>query len=92
MSGWDAVPRRVPRRALHAQDPVGPGPGCRAPTEDEKGLQGSTCFVAHLPAPLETTAAAINIETLSPDGANRGIASWGNGRVSLEQASAEARQ
>ncbi|MCW5581688.1 MAG: hypothetical protein KIS72_10130 [Luteimonas sp.] len=48
--------------------------------------------MAHLPAPLETTAAAINIETLSPDGANRDIASWGNGRVSLEQASAEARQ
>ncbi len=54
-------------------------------TAEEKGLQGSTYFVAHPPVSLEKTAAVINLEMLSPDGANRDIASWGNGRVSLEQ-------
>ncbi len=54
-------------------------------TAEEKGLLGSTYFVAHPPASLERTAAVINLEMLSPDGANRDIASWGNGRVSLEQ-------
>ena len=54
-------------------------------TAEEKGLQGSTYFVAHPPVALEKTAAVINLEMLSPDGANRDIASWGNGRVSLEQ-------
>jgi len=54
-------------------------------TAEEKGLLGSTYFVAHPPASLEKTAAVINLEMLSPDGANRDIASWGNGRVSLEQ-------
>ncbi len=54
-------------------------------TAEEKGLQGSTYFVAHPPVALEKTAAVINLEMLSPDGANRDIASWGNGRVSLER-------
>ena len=54
-------------------------------TAEEKGLLGSAYFVAHPPVALEKTAAVINLEMLSPDGANRDIASWGNGRVSLEQ-------
>lgn len=53
-------------------------------TAEEKGLQGATYYVANPLAPLEKTAAVLNIEMLSPDGANRDIASWGNGRVSLE--------
>ena len=54
-------------------------------TAEEKGLQGASYYVANPLAPLETTAAVINIEMLSPDGPTRDIASWGNGRVSLEQ-------
>jgi Zn-dependent M28 family amino/carboxypeptidase len=53
-------------------------------TAEEKGLQGATYYAAHPLAPLEKTAAVLNIEMLSPDGPNRDIASWGNGRVSLE--------
>ena len=53
-------------------------------TAEEKGLQGATYYAAHPLAPLERTAAVLNIEMLSPDGPNRDIASWGNGRVSLE--------
>ena len=54
-------------------------------TAEEKGLQGASYYVAHPLAPLETTAAVLNIEMLSPDGPTRDIASWGKGRVSLEQ-------
>src|SRR5690606_2595848 len=54
-------------------------------TAEEKGLQGASSSVANPLAPLETTAAVINIEMLSPEGPTRDIASWGNGRVSLEQ-------
>jgi Zn-dependent M28 family amino/carboxypeptidase len=54
-------------------------------TAEEKGLQGATYFAANPSVSLEKTAAVINIEMLSPDGPNRDIASWGNGRVSLEQ-------
>ncbi|MGY1410497.1 M28 family metallopeptidase [Luteimonas sp. A611] len=54
-------------------------------TAEEKGLQGASYYVANPLAPLETTAAVLNIEMLSPDGPTRDIASWGNGRVSLEQ-------
>ncbi|MEL1262814.1 M28 family metallopeptidase [Pseudoxanthomonas putridarboris] len=54
-------------------------------TAEEKGLQGATYFAANPLVPLEKTAAVINIEMLSPDGPNHDIASWGNGRVSLEQ-------
>ena len=54
-------------------------------TAEEKGLQGASYYVANPLAPLETTAAVINIEMLSPHGPTRDIASWGNGRVSLEQ-------
>lgn len=53
-------------------------------TAEEKGLQGATYYAANPLASLEKTAAVLNIEMLSPDGANRDIASWGNGRVSLE--------
>lgn len=53
-------------------------------TAEEKGLQGATYYAANPLAPLEKTAAVLNIEMLSPDGPNHDIASWGNGRVSLE--------
>lgn len=55
-----------------------------APTAEERGLLGAYYYVAHPVLPLETTAAVINIEMLSPDGPSKDIASWGNGRVSLE--------
>ena len=54
-------------------------------TAEEKGLLGAAHYAAHPLAPLETTAAVINIEMLSPDGPTRDIASWGKGRVSLER-------
>ena len=54
-------------------------------TAEEKGLQGASYYVANPLAPLETTAAVLNIEMLSPDGPARDIASWGKGRVSLER-------
>ena len=54
-------------------------------TAEEKGLQGASYFAANPLVPLEKTAAVINVEMLSPDGPNHDIASWGNGRVSLEQ-------
>lgn len=53
-------------------------------TAEEKGLIGATYFAAHPLTPLETTVAVLNIEMLSPDGPTRDIASWGKGRVSLE--------
>jgi Zn-dependent M28 family amino/carboxypeptidase len=53
-------------------------------TAEEKGLLGANYFAAHPLVPLETTAAVINVEMLSPDGPTRDIASWGKGRVSLE--------
>lgn len=53
-------------------------------TAEEKGLQGATYYAANPLAPLAKTAAVLNIEMLSPDGPNRDIASWGQGRVSLE--------
>ncbi len=55
-----------------------------APTAEERGLLGAYHYVAHPVIPLETTAAFLNIEMLSPDGPTHDIASWGNGRVSLE--------
>ena len=54
-------------------------------TAEEKGLQGASYFAANPLVPLEKTAAVINVEMLSPDGPNHDIASWGNGRVSLEK-------
>ena len=53
-------------------------------TAEEKGLLGANYYAAHPLAPLDKTAAVINIEMFSPDGATRDIASWGKGRVSLE--------
>jgi Zn-dependent M28 family amino/carboxypeptidase len=56
-----------------------------APTAEERGLLGAYYYVENPVVPLEKTAAVINIEMLSPDGPTRDIASWGVGRVSLEQ-------
>ncbi len=53
-------------------------------TAEEKGLLGANYYAAHPLAPLDKTAAVLNIEMFSPDGATRDIASWGKGRVSLE--------
>ena len=53
-------------------------------TAEEKGLQGASYYAANPVAPLEKTAAVLNIEMLGPDGPTRDIASWGHGRVSLE--------
>ena len=53
-------------------------------TAEEKGLLGASYYARHPLAPLEKTAAVLNIEMFSPDGATRDIASWGKGRVSLE--------
>ena len=53
-------------------------------TAEEKGLQGATFYAANPLVPLAKTAAVLNIEMLSPDGPTRDIASWGKGRVSLE--------
>ncbi len=53
-------------------------------TAEEKGLLGASYYAAHPLVPLEKTAAVLNIEMFSPDGATRDIASWGKGRVSLE--------
>jgi len=53
-------------------------------TAEEKGLLGANYYAAHPVVPLEKTAAVLNIEMFSPDGATRDIASWGRGRVSLE--------
>lgn len=53
-------------------------------TAEEKGLLGSTYYAAHPLVPLATTAAVINMEMFSPDGPTRDIASWGQGKVSLE--------
>ena len=61
-------------------------------TAEEKGLLGANYYAAHPLAPLEKTAAVLNIEMFSPDGATRDIASWGKGRVSLEQDLAAAAQ
>ncbi|MFT4257193.1 MAG: M28 family metallopeptidase [Pseudoxanthomonas sp.] len=53
-------------------------------TAEEKGLLGAMHYAAHPVMALEKTAAVINMEMFSPDGPMRDIASWGNGRVSLE--------
>jgi Zn-dependent M28 family amino/carboxypeptidase len=53
-------------------------------TAEEKGLLGAMHYAAHPLMPLETTAAVINMEMFSNSGPMRDIASWGNGRVSLE--------
>lgn len=53
-------------------------------TAEEKGLQGATFYAVNPLMPLAKTAAVLNIEMLSPDGPTRDIASWGKGRVSLE--------
>ena len=53
-------------------------------TAEEKGLLGAMHYVAHPLMPLDTTAAVINMEMFGSHGPARDIASWGNGRVSLE--------
>ncbi|NZA26175.1 M28 family peptidase [Luteimonas sp. SJ-92] len=54
-------------------------------TAEESGLLGATHYAANPVRPLETTAAAINMEMWSPDGPTRDISSWGLGKVSLER-------
>jgi len=51
-------------------------------TAEEKGLLGASYYAEHPLAPLETTAAVLNIEMFSPDGETADIATWGKGRVS----------
>lgn len=53
-------------------------------TAEEKGLLGALHYAARPTVPLEKVAAVINMEMFSPDGPMHDIASWGNGRVSLE--------
>ncbi|WP_313255281.1 M28 family metallopeptidase [Stenotrophomonas acidaminiphila] len=53
-------------------------------TAEEKGLLGASYYAEHPLAPLETTAAVLNMEMFSPDGETADIATWGKGRVSLE--------
>jgi Zn-dependent M28 family amino/carboxypeptidase len=53
-------------------------------TAEEKGLLGASYYAAHPLAPLDRTVAVLNMEMFSPDGPTRDIASWGLGRVSLE--------
>ena len=53
-------------------------------TAEEKGLLGASYYAEHPPAPLETTVAVLNMEMFSPNGETTDIATWGNGRVSLE--------
>jgi len=54
-------------------------------TAEEKGLLGASYYAAHPLAPLDRTVAVLNMEMFSPDGPTRDIASWGLGRVSLEE-------
>ena len=85
---WDAFGVGEPDASGDAIRHAGPRPQrtllFMALTAEEKGLQGATYYAANPLAPLDKTAAVLNIEMLSPDGPNRDIASWGNGRVSLE--------
>src|SRR5690606_24791272 len=54
-------------------------------TAEEKGLLGASYYAAHPLVPLDRTVAVLNMEMFSPDGPARDIASWGLGKVSLEQ-------
>ncbi|HEY9255485.1 MAG TPA: M28 family metallopeptidase [Stenotrophomonas sp.] len=54
-------------------------------TAEEKGLLGASYYAAHPRVPLDRTVAVLNMEMFSPDGPARDIASWGLGKVSLEQ-------
>ena len=54
-------------------------------TAEESGLLGATYYAANPLRPLATTAAVLNMEMWSPDGATRDISSWGLGKVSLER-------
>ncbi|HYG08187.1 MAG TPA: M28 family metallopeptidase [Stenotrophomonas sp.] len=53
-------------------------------TAEEKGLLGASYYAAHPLVPLDRTVAVLNMEMFSPDGPVRDIASWGLGKVSLE--------
>ena len=61
-----------------------------ATTSEEKNLLGAKFYAAHPLRPLATTAAVLNMEMWSPDGPARDIASWGDGKVSLQQDLAKA--
>ena len=54
-------------------------------TAEEKGLLGASYYAAHPLVPLDRTVAVLNMEMFSPDGPTRDIASWGLGKVSLEE-------
>ena len=61
-----------------------------ATTSEEKNLLGAMHYAAHPARPLATTAAVLNMEMWSPDGPTRDIATWGDGKVSLQQDLARA--
>ena len=61
-----------------------------ATTSEEKNLLGAMHYAAYPARPLATTAAVLNMEMWSPDGPTRDIASWGDGKVSLQQDLARA--
>lgn len=54
-------------------------------TAEEKGLLGASYYAEHPLVPLAKTVADLNVEMFSPDGETKDIATWGNGRVSLEK-------
>ncbi|MDH5821826.1 M28 family metallopeptidase [Luteimonas sp. RD2P54] len=72
-------------RVLKAGPPPARSVLFAALTAEESGLLGATHYAANPVRPLETTAAAINMEMWSPDGPTRDISSWGVGKVSLER-------
>jgi Zn-dependent M28 family amino/carboxypeptidase len=61
-----------------------------AVTAEESGLLGSEYYVEHPVAPLETTAAVINIDALTPLGRSKDIEVIGYGASGLEDMLAEA--
>ena len=61
-----------------------------ATTSEEKNLLGAMHYAAYPVRPLATTAAVLNMEMWSPDGPTRDIATWGDGKVSLQEDLARA--
>jgi Zn-dependent M28 family amino/carboxypeptidase len=77
-------------RVLHEDKPPQRTVLFLATTSEEKNLLGAKYYAAHPLRPLASTAAVLNMEMWSPDGAARDIASWGDGKVSLQQDLAKA--
>jgi len=71
-------------RVFHAGEPMQRSLLFLATTSEEKNLLGAKYYAAHPLRPLATTAAVLNMEMWSPDGPARDIASWGDGKVSLQ--------